>query len=315
MEKNVVILAGNSNRPLAEKISYQLGIKLGEALISSFDDGETRVKIEANVRRKIVFVIQSTSTPANQNLMELLIIIDALKRSSAAEIIAVMPYYGYARQDRKDEGRTPISAKLVADLLTKAGATRIITLDLHCGQIQGFFNIPVDNLFANPIFLPFIEKNYNEEHNLVIVSPDAGGAERARSYAKKLKADYAIIDKRREGPRQTKIYYIRGIVKGKKALIIDDLIANADTVKGGSLALKEEGASLVYGMATHAVLCGEWLTNINNSQLEKIVVTDSILLPPQKIIPKIKILSIAPIIAEAIKQNLEVDGSVSRLFI
>ncbi|MBU6376529.1 MAG: ribose-phosphate pyrophosphokinase, partial [Bdellovibrionales bacterium] len=272
-----VILSGNSNRPLAEQICQRLGKTLGRAEVRRFSDGEIFVEIGENVRGRDVYVIQSTSGPVNETLMELLIMIDALKRASAKEITAVIPYYGYARQDRKVAPRTPISAKLTADLLTSAGATRVVSMDLHAGQIQGFFNIPFDNLFASPVMLERLKREtQGSENQLVMVSPDAGGVERARHYAKRLNAAVAVIDKRRTGPNVAKAMNIIGDVQGKVAVILDDMIDTAGTLTEAAQAVLDHGAIRVLAAASHGVLSGPAIERISSSSIEKVFITDTI---------------------------------------
>jgi ribose-phosphate pyrophosphokinase len=274
MSGELRIFSGNANPALAHEICAYLGTKLGEATVGSFSDGEVRVKIEENVRGGDIFVVQSSCQPVNDSLMELLIIIDALKRSSANRITAVIPYFGYARQDRKDQPRVPISAKLVADLISTAGTDRVLTMDLHAGQIQGFFNLPVDHLYALPVLLDYITKK--KVNDLVVVSPDAGGVERARAFAKRLEANLAIIDKRREGPNQTQIMNIIGDVAGKSALLLDDMIDTAGTIVKGAQACMDRGAREVWTACTHAVLTGPALERIQQSCLKQVIVTNSI---------------------------------------
>jgi ribose-phosphate pyrophosphokinase len=312
MSGELKIFSGNANLALAHEICAYLGTKLGEATVSSFSDGEIRVKIEENVRGGDVFVVQSSCQPVNDSLMELLIIIDALKRSSANRITAVIPYFGYARQDRKDQPRVPISAKLVADLISTAGTDRVLTMDLHAGQIQGFFNVPVDHLYALPVLLDYITKK--KVSDLVVVSPDAGGVERARAFAKRLEANLAIIDKRREGPNQTQIMNIIGDVAGKSALLLDDMIDTAGTIVKGAQACMDRGAREVWTACTHAVLTGPALERIQQSCLTQVIVTNSIpLRGKEQICTKLHQLSVAPLLGEAIRRIHE-DESVSSLF-
>jgi ribose-phosphate pyrophosphokinase len=314
MSGELQIFSGNANPALAHEICTYLGTKLGEATVGSFSDGEIRVKIEENVRGGDVFVVQSSCQPVNDSLMELLIIIDALKRSSANRITAVIPYFGYARQDRKDQPRVPISAKLVADLISTAGTDRVLTMDLHAGQIQGFFNVPVDHLYALPVLLDYITKQTVKVSDLVVVSPDAGGVERARAFAKRLEANLAIIDKRREGPNQTQIMNIIGDVAGKSALLLDDMIDTAGTIVKGAQACMDRGAREVWTACTHAVLTGPALDRIQQSCLKQVIVTNSIpLRGKEKICPKLHQLSVAPLLGEAIRRIHE-DESVSSLF-
>lgn len=310
-----VVLSGNANRPLAQRICEKLGKPLGHAEIRRFSDGELFVEIGENVRGRDVYVIQSTCRPVNDTLMELLVMIDALKRASAKEITAVIPYYGYARQDRKVAPRTPISAKLVADLLTSAGATRIVSMDLHAGQIQGFFNIPFDNLFARPVILDYIKKEMQGKTNLVIVSPDAGGVERARAFAKRLDAAVAVIDKRRTAPNVAKAMNIIGDVQGKTALILDDMIDTAGTLTEAAHAVVDHGASQVFAAATHGVLSGPAIERIRDSKIDRVIVTDTMPLSAEAAAtPKIVQLSVADLLAEAIYRIHNYD-SVSDLFI
>lgn len=308
------IFSGNSNRALAKNICRHLGISLGKANVSTFSDGETRVEIDENVRGMDVFIVQSTSTPVNNNLVELLIMIDALKRASADRITAVIPYYGYARQDRKVLPRAPITAKLVADLLTTAGANRVISVDLHAGQIQGFFNIPVDNLYATPTLLEYVKRNYNTT-DLTIVSPDTGGVVRARAFAKRLGATLAIVDKRRDTPNESEVMNVIGNVNGKRAIILDDMIDTAGTVVQAAEAIKNEGATEVSVCCTHPVLSGPAIDRIEPSIVKEVIVTDTISLHEKaRSCEKIKILSVADVLCEAIKR-IYYNESISSLFI
>jgi ribose-phosphate pyrophosphokinase len=312
MNRELKIFSGNANLALAHEICAYLGQKLGEATVASFSDGEIRVKIDENVRGADVFVVQSCCQPVNDSLMELLIIIDALKRSSANRITAVIPYFGYARQDRKDQPRVPITAKLVADLMTTAGADRVLSMDLHAGQIQGFFNVPVDHLYALPVLLDYIVKK--QMTDLVVVSPDAGGVERARALAKRIQANLAIIDKRREGPNQAQIMNIIGDVQGKRVLLLDDMIDTAGTIVQGAQACLDHGAREVMTACTHAVLSGPALERLQSSCLSQVVVTNTIPLRGKELIcPKLYQLSVAPLLGEAIRRIHE-DESVSSLF-
>ncbi len=312
MEK-LAIFTGSAHPELAKSIcEYLSQVKLSDALIGRFSEGEIRVKINDNIRGKDVFVVQPTCTPCNDNLMELLIMIDALKRASANRITAVIPYFGYARQDRKDQPRVPITAKLVANLLTVAGANRILTMDLHAGQIQGFFDIPVDHLFAIGVFTEYFNKIKLDD--LVIVSPDVGGIKMARAYAKRLSAGLAIIDKRRDSPEKTEVIHILGEVKGKNAIITDDLIATGSSLIEAVEALKKAGAKTIRAAITHGVLSGPAQVRINNCiDLKELMITDSILLVSQKKNPRIKVLSVAPLLGEAIKR-IHNEESVSSLF-
>ena len=306
------IFTGNSNIDLVEEIARDLGTAMGKSLVKNFSDGEINVEIDESVRGMDVFVVQSICHPVNNNLMELLILIDALKRASAERITAVLPYYGYARQDRKVSPRAPISAKLLADLITTAGASRILTVDLHAGQIQGFFNIPVDHLFAAPVLLEYLKKLKND---LVIVSPDAGGVERARAYAKRLNTSLAIIDKRREGPNVSQVMNIIGDVEGMVAIIVDDLVDTGGTLARAAYALMEKGAKTVYACCTHPVLSGKAVEIISGSPIEEMIVTNTIPLQEEaNACRKIKVLSVSGLLADAIRRIYE-DESVSCLFI
>jgi len=307
------IFSGNSNRALAEEICRYLKVPLGDAFLGRFSDGEIQFQILENVRGADVFVIQSTCPPVDSNLMELLIMLDAFRRASAQRITAVIPYFGYARQDRKDKPRVPISAKLVADLLTTAGASRVLTMDLHAGQIQGFFSIPVDHLFAAPVLVEYFRRKGIPD--LVVVSPDAGGVERARAYAKRLNAELAIIDKRRERANVAEVLHIIGEVKGRTALIVDDMIDTAGTLTEVTEALLEGGARDVYACCTHAVFSGPAIERIERAPLREVVVTNTIPLSPRgQQVPKITCLSVAPLLGEAIR-SIHEETSVSRLFI
>ena len=307
------ILSGTSNLSLSRSIARQLKLKLVNTNIKSFADGEVYVEINENIRGNSVFVIQSTSTPANDNLMELLLCIDALRRSSAKNITAVIPYFGYARQDRKVVPRTSISAKLVSNLITNAGASRIVTVDLHSGQIQGFFDIPVDNLFTTPLFTRYIKKNLKNK-NLICVSPDVGGVQRTRGLATKIDVDLAIIDKRRSQPGKSQVMRIIGNVQNKECIIVDDIIDSGGTIVNAVDALVREGAKSVYVFVTHAVLSGEAINKIKKSKINKLIITDSIDNTKKiKNVSKIQVLSIAPLMAEAIKR-ISNSTSVSSLF-
>ncbi|MBN2654822.1 MAG: ribose-phosphate pyrophosphokinase [Nitrospirae bacterium] len=313
MSNGIKILTGNANKTLAARVSEHIQISLTDTTVTSFSDGEILVQINENVRGSDIFIIQPTCTPVNHNLMELLLLIDALKRASASRITAVIPYYGYARQDRKVQPRVPISSKLVADLITAAGANRILTMDLHAAQIQGFFDIPVDHLFAAPVLLDYFKK-WNDDH-LVIVSPDAGGVERARAFAKRLNASLAFIDKRREAANVCEVMNVIGDVKGKDAIILDDMIDTAGTTTQAAAAIKAKGANRVCAAASHAVLSGPAIERINNSVLEEVVVTDTIPLDDKmKECSRLKVLSVAPLLAEAIKRIHE-ETSVNSLFV
>ncbi len=306
------IFTGNSNIELVQKISDYLGTPIGKSVVKNFSDGEINVEIDESVRGMDVFVIQSICFPVNNNLMELLIMIDALKRASAERITAVLPYYGYARQDRKVSPRAPISAKLIADLITTAGASRILAVDLHAGQIQGFFNIPVDHLFAAPVLLDYLKQFKND---IVMVSPDAGGVERARAYAKRLNTSLAIIDKRRESPNVSQVMNIIGDVSGMVAVLVDDMVDTGGTLARAAYALVEKGAKTVYACCTHPVLSDRAVEVLLDSPIEEIIVTDTIPLGEEaKGCSKIKVLSISSLLAEAIHRIYE-DESVSCLFV
>ncbi|MFA4874108.1 MAG: ribose-phosphate pyrophosphokinase [bacterium] len=311
---NLKLLAGNSNRALAEAIATYLKRKLCAATVTRFSDGETWVEIEENVRGADAFVIQSTSYPANENIMEMLIMIDALKRASAERITAVIPYYGYARQDRKVSPRTPISSKLVADLITSAGADRVLTMELHAGQIQGFFNIPVDHLYAKPVLIDYIRERFQKD-NVVVVAPDAGGAERARSFAKLVDAPMAMIDKRRPRPNVSEVMHIIGDVQGRNAVIVDDIIDTGGTMVKAAEALMGNGAASVCACGTHGVLSGPAIERLNESMIEELIVTDTIPLKQNAAAcKKIKVLSVACLLGEAIRRIHDAD-SVSSLFL
>ena len=307
------IFAGNSNSPLAKEVTQRLDISMGKATVTRFSDGEINVEIGENVRSADVFVVQSTCAPGNENLMELLIMIDALRRASAEQICAVIPYYGYGRQDRKVAPRTPITAKLVADLIATAGATRVLSIDMHAGQIQGFFNIPFDHLYAMPVLLDHMRQNFDSD--CVIVSPDAGGVERARAFSKRLDASLGMIDKRRPQPNVAKVMNVIGEVAGKDVIIVDDMIDTAGTLAAASGALKERGAQRIWAYATHPVFSGPAVERITASALDKLVVTNSIpLSPAASACGKIVQVTIAPLIAEAIRRIHHGD-SVSSLFV
>ncbi|MBA4396296.1 MAG: phosphoribosylpyrophosphate synthetase [Syntrophus sp. (in: bacteria)] len=313
MLERIRIFSGNSNVVLAEKICSNLGVPLGKASVTTFSDGETRVEINENVRGMDVFIIQSSCPPVNVTLMELLIMIDAMKRASADRITAVIPYYGYARQDRKVAPRAPITAKLIADLITTAGAHRVLSMDLHAGQIQGFFNIPVDNLFATPVLLEYMKRNF--QNDIVVVSPDTGGVERARAFASRLGANLAIIDKRREGPNEAQVMNIIGHVKDKKVIILDDMIDTAGTVVRAVSALKEAGAVEVSVCATHPVLSGQAIQRLDKSDIKEVIVTDTIPLNSAAQACKcIKVLSVASLLSEAVRR-IYYNDSISSLFI
>jgi ribose-phosphate pyrophosphokinase len=312
MAYELKLFSGNANRSLAEEIAQCLALKLGDAEVSRFSDGEIFVRINENVRGQDVFVIQPTCPPVNDTLMELLVMIDAFRRASARRITAVLPYYGYARQDRKVQPRVPITAKLVADLITAAGTHRVLALDLHAGQIQGFFNIPVDHLFANPVLIDYLAKK--ELKDPVLVSPDAGGVERARAIAKRLKARLAVIDKRRDMPNVAAFMHLIGDVEGQDAVIIDDMIDTAGTLVQAVDAIKREGARRILAAAVHGVLSGPAIPRLDGSDLEELIICNSIPLPVEKRLPKIQVLSVAPLLAEAIRRIHE-EESVSTLFV
>ncbi|MBI5143122.1 MAG: ribose-phosphate pyrophosphokinase [Nitrospirae bacterium] len=313
MYRKLSILSGNANKPLAKEVAAFLGMPLGEARVNQFSDGEIMVHIDENVRGSDVFVVQSTCAPVNDNLMELLLITDALKRASAGRITAVIPYYGYARQDRKAQPRVPISSKLVADIITAAGINRLLTIDLHAGQIQGFFNIPVDHLYAAPIILKYVKDNLLE--NLVVVSPDAGGAERARAFAKRLDTPLAIVDKRREKANVSEVMNVIGNVEGKDTLLLDDMIDTAGTIVQAAKALKDQGAKRVFAACTHGVLSGPAIDRMNASVIDKLIVTNTIPMGEKMTqCDKIVQLSTAPILGEAIRRIHE-ETSVSSLFV
>jgi len=314
----IKIIAGNANLELAKQIVKKLGVELSEAKVGRFSDGEIQVKIVDNVRGADCYIIQPTCSPVNENLMELLIIADALKRASARRITAVMPYYGYGRQDRKAEPRVPITARLVANLLASAGVTRVLTMDLHAGQIQGFFDIPVDHIYGTPVTLGYFEEKKTKDKNfknIVIVSPDAGGVERARAFAKHFDdADLAIVDKRRPRPNEAAIMNIIGEVKGKTCIILDDMVDTAGTLTKVAAAIKEKGAARVFATASHGVLSGEAKQKIQDSPIEELVITDSVPLSKTGPNDKIVVLSIASLLAEAI-MRISNDESISALFV
>ena len=313
MLERMRVFSGNANVELARKICANLGVSLGNANVTQFSDGETRVEINENVRGMDVFIVQPTCPPANITLMELLIMVDAMKRASAGRVTVVIPYYGYARQDRKVAPRAPISAKLVADLIHSAGANRVLAMDLHAGQIQGFFDIPVDNLFATPVLLEYVRNNYKDD--TVIVSPDTGGAERARAFGSRLGASMAIIDKRREGPNEAQVMNIIGSVEGRSAILLDDMVDTAGTVVQASKALEEAGAKEVSVCCTHPVLSGPAIERIEGSNLKEVIVTDTVPLheAAQKC-QRIKVLSVAGLLSEAVRR-IYYNDSVSSLFI
>jgi ribose-phosphate pyrophosphokinase len=312
MGRELRIFTGSAHPQLGEAIARFLGVPLGRAHLSRFSDGEIWFQIQDNVRGADVFVVQPTGPPVNENLMELLVMLDAFKRSSASRITSVLPYYGYARQDRKDKPRVPITAKLVADLLSAAGTDRVLTMDLHAAQIQGFFNVPVDHLFAAPVILEYVSRL--KLPKLTVVSPDAGGVERARAYAKRLDASLAIVDKRREAPNVAEVHQVVGDVEGRSALIVDDMVDTAGTLAKVAVAIKAAGAREVLASSSHAVLSGEAVAKIEQSPLSKLIVTDSIPLAAEKRSGKIVVLSIAELMGKAIR-NIHEEASVTSLFV
>jgi len=310
---NISIFTGTANPKLAKDICDHLGIKLTDVLVDRFSEGEIRVKIKENVRGQDVFIIQPTCPPSNDSLMELLILMDAARRASAKRITAVLPYYGYARQDRKDQPRVPITAKLVANLIYAAGAHRVLTMDLHASQIQGFFDIPVDHLYAINSFCDFLSKK-EKIKDLVVVSPDVGGIKVARAYAKRLNAELAIVDKRRDSPEKTEVMHILGDVKGKNVIIVDDIIATAGSLVEAVVALKDMGVKDIYAAVSHGILSGPAIKRIKECKdLKKLCITDSIPLSKEKTLSSIKVVSVAPILAEAIKR-IHNEQSISCLF-
>lgn len=308
------LLAGNSNIPLAQSVADYLDLPLTEALVKRFSDEEVFVEIKENVRGEDVFLIQSTSAPANDHIMELLVCLDALKRASARRVTAVIPYYGYARQDRKPGPRTPITAKLVANIITSAGADRVLTIDLHAGQIQGFFDIPLDHLLARPVIVADIQAHFSDPKNLVVVSPDVGGVVRARALASRLDADLAIVDKRRERAGVSEVMNIIGDVEGRHCVLFDDIVDSAGTLCNAAQALKEKGASAVSAYVTHGVLSGKAVERVSNSCLESLVISDTIATTDEvKECNNIRVITTAPLLAEAIRRISE-ETSVSSLF-
>ncbi|MCD8089226.1 MAG: ribose-phosphate pyrophosphokinase [Clostridiales bacterium] len=311
---NIKILSGTSNRPLAESLAKEIGLSLSNAHVGQFSDGEISINILETVRGADVYIVNSTSKPVNDSLMELLIMIDACKRASAGRINAVIPYYGYARQDRKARPRDPISAKLVADMITTAGADRILTMDLHCAQIQGFFDIPVDHLRGNSLLTDYYESKFEDNmDNLVAVSPDLGSVARTRAFAEKLNIPIAIIDKRRPRPNVSEIMNIIGDIKGKDAILVDDMIDTAGTICNAANAIKERGAKSAYACCTHGVFSGKALERIENCAIDQLIMLDTIYFPEEKRIPKIKILSTAKIFADAVYRIHE-GLPISRLY-
>ncbi len=314
MRVGLKIFSGNSNHRLAESITRYMGIPLGAAMVTSFSDGEIQVEFKENVRGMDVFVIQSTCRPVNDNLIELLIMIDALKRASASRVTAVMPYYGYARQDRKVASRAPITAKLVADIITAAGADRVLTIDLHAGQIQGFFDIPVDHLYALPIMAEAIKAEL-PTNECTVVSPDAGGVERARAFAKRLGSNLAIIDKRRSKPNESEVMNVIGDVTGRDAILLDDMVDTAGTLVKAAHALQTAGARNIYAASTHAVLSGQAIERLNDSDIKKLYVADTIPTEQKEALcPKLQVESVAPLLGEAISR-IHREVSVSELFV
>jgi ribose-phosphate pyrophosphokinase len=308
------VFSGRANIPLAEKIAKCLGDPLGKINLDNFPDGEISVRIEEDVRGRDVYVVQSTCPPVNENLMELLIMLDSFKRASAARLTAVLPYYGYARQDRKDVGRVPITAKLVANLLTVAGCTRVLALDLHAAQIQGFFDIPLDHLHAAPVLNDYIRSLNVPPSDFVVLSPDEGSIKRALMHQKKLGGELAVVDKRRSSATETKqVNLIGATLSGKVAVIFDDMITTASSVVGAANVARKNGAREIYACATHGVLCGSAIQCLRDAPLKQVIVTDSIPLPPNKQLPNIKVLSVAPLLADAIKR-IHFNESVSKLF-
>jgi ribose-phosphate pyrophosphokinase len=313
MGRELRVFTGQAHPALGEAIARFLGVPLGRAHLARYSDGEVWFQIQDNVRGADVFVVQPTGPPVNENLMELLVMLDAFKRSSASRITAVLPYYGYARQDRKDKPRVPISAKLVADLLSAAGTDRVLTMDLHASQIQGFFNVPVDHLFAAPVILEYISRL--KLSKLTVVSPDAGGVERARAYAKRLDAALAIVDKRRESPNVAEVHQVVGDVEGRTALIVDDLVDTGGTLTKVAQAIEEAGAREVLASSSHAVLSGDAVRKIEESPLSRVIVTDSIPVSAEKRrSPKLVVLSIAELMGKAIR-NIHEEASVTSLFV
>ena len=305
----LALVSGNANRPLAQEISRALKVPLTDSLVGRFSEGEIRVKINENVRGKDVFVVQPTCPPTNDHLMELLIMIDALRRASARRITAVIPYYGYARQDRKDQPRVPISAKLVANLITTAGTDRVLTMDLHAGQIQGFFDIPLDHLYAITVFEAYVRRKRLKQ--ITVVSPDVGGIKMARAYAKRLRAGLAIVDKRRDSPASTAVMHLLGEVKGRTCLLVDDLIATGSSLVEAAVALRRAGATAVYACVTHPLLTGSARERIQQSPLQELIVTNTV--PIRQRSRKMTVLSVASLLAEAI-QRIHYEQSISSLF-
>ncbi len=307
------ILTGTANPILARAIADHLGVKLSETLVSRFSDGEIRVQIQESVRGMDVFVVQPTCPPTSENVLELLIILDGLKRASAARITAVIPYYGYARQEKKTKPREPIAARLMADLITTAGANRVFMMDLHVQTIQGFFNLPVDHLPAGPLLAEYFRARGFADGNTVVVSPDVGGVGRATSLGDRLSADLAIIAKRRPEPNECEVIDVIGEVEGKRVVLVDDIVDTAGSLVSGAQALKERGAKEIYACATHGILSGPAIERLQHSTIEKLVITDTIPVPPEKLIPQIEVLSVAPMLAEGIRR-IHADLSLSTIF-
>lgn len=308
-----LVFAGNSNKQLAQSIVAKLGIRLGDADVRKFSDGEIFVRINESVRGRDVFLVQSTCAPAEEHLIEMMIMVDALKRASANSVTAIMPYFGYARQDRTSEPRVPITAKLVANLLTKSGIDRVVTMNLHAGQIQGFFDIPVDNLYSSPVFEEYFRENGMFGDDYIVVSPDAGGVARARAYSKLLGTSLAIVDKRREKANVAEAMHVIGDVAGKKVILVDDMIDTAGTLTQAAKACIEHGATEVYASAAHGVLSGPAIERIIESPLKKVIITDTIPFGKQKQVSKLEVLSVAPLLAEAITRIYQKE-SISSLF-
>ncbi|OED34320.1 phosphoribosylpyrophosphate synthetase [PVC group bacterium (ex Bugula neritina AB1)] len=310
MNKGVKLISGNANQKLAEEISQKMKVPLSDVTINSFADGETFVKINENIRGYDVFVIQPTCRPVNSNLVELLVILDALKRASAQRVTVVMPYYGYARQDRKDQARVPITARLMANVIETAGADRVLAMDLHADQIQGFFNKPLDHLYAAPVFIEYLKKTYED---MIVVAPDVGAIKMARSFAKKLGVDLAVVDKRRLNSVDAEVMNVLGDVKGRLAVIVDDMVATAGSLVGAAKAVHEKGAKEVVAAITHPVLVGPAFERIQNSCISKVIVSNSIQVPEEGLLEKIKVLSVGGLLAAGI-QRIHDNESISSLF-
>jgi len=309
----MLLFSGNAHRVLADKIAANLDMKISDAMVTRFSDGEIRVQIKDNVRGKDIFLIQPTCPPVNENLMELLIMLDAMRRASPSRITAVIPYFGYARQDRKDQPRVPITAKLVANLLTGAGADRVLTLDLHAGQIQGFFDIPLDHIYAVNTFVDYFQHIRKIDKDLVVVSPDVGGIKKARAYAKRFNAGLAIVDKRRNSPDSTEVMHILGEVEGKNAILVDDMIATGSSLVEAARAIKKAGAKKIYASITHGVLSGNAIEKLEKSDIDSLVISDSIPLAREKESKKITVVSVSKLFAEAI-HRIHIEKSISVLF-